>query len=175
MQSTKYTLGTFSKQFLVLDGAKCYRHCEKPTRFVSLLDSDDKLVGAYVCPEEFVSRVVFFSKAPEMSWFESFLRDQVGERLRAKDLRRASRHGWELGRDAEKSIVEVVEPSKGLSEAYWTFYAMNEEDKKSGTFLCSTKDGGCGKRMFTKRMDDHETKLCANCRSSGRKQPPQGS
>ena len=40
---------------------------------------------------------------------------------------------------------------KGLRQVYWTFYARSDEDKKSGTFLCSSKDGGCAREIVTQR------------------------
>jgi len=165
MQTAKDSVTAFSRQFLVADGIKCARHCEKPARFVPLLEESDRLVGAYVCPDEYVSRVVYFSTKPDMNWFEVFLRDQVGGRLRSRDLRYATRHGWELGHEAEKRIKPLVEPGKGLGEAYWTFYARSDEDKKSGTFLCSSRDGGCDSRLYTKRLDDQSKKLCSSCQS----------
>ena len=158
------SVASFSKRFLVVEGAKCYRHCERPTRFVQLFEEDAKLLGAYVCPDDYVSRVVAFSLAPEISWFESFLRNQVGDRLRSKDIRWATRHGWELGREAERNVGKLTDPNRGLTETYWTFYAKDEKDKKSGSFLCSSKHGGCGTRLFTKRLDE-DVKLCENCRS----------
>src|SRR5271157_4815369 len=127
MQTASDSLVVFSKQFLVTEGVKCARHCERPTRFVPLLEENDKFVGAYVCPDEYVSRVVYFSKDLDMNWFETFLRDQAGDRLRSRDLRRATRHGWELGPEAEKRIKVLVDPARGLGEAYWTFYARNDE------------------------------------------------
>ncbi len=166
MQTADDSVVAFSKQFLVTEGIKCARHCERPTRFVSLLEENDKLVGAYVCPDEYVSRVVYFSSKLDMNWFEAFLRDQVGDRLRSRDLRCATRHGWELGREAEKRIKLLVDSGKGLREAYWTFYAKSDEDKKSGTFLCSSKDGGCARRLYSKRLDDQSRKLCPNCQSN---------
>ena len=155
----------FAKEYLVIKEAKCYRHCQKQTRFVSLLQEGSSLVGGYVCPDNYVSRVVYFADEPDAEWFEQFLERQVGnKRLRSKDIRYATRHGWELGGNGEKEIALVAPVTKSLKQYYWTFYPKNDEEKKDGTFLCPEEEGGCGS-LFTKSISDG-TKLCPKCRSS---------
>lgn len=118
------------------------------------------VVGAYVCPANYVSRVVYFAEDPNPDWFEKFLIDQVGDRLRKKDIRMATRHGWELGGSAEDEILEIS-PSHTIKEYYWTFYAGSEDDKESGTFLCQKREGGCG-QLFNKLVSS-ESRLCPAC------------
>lgn len=97
---------------------------------------------------------------PNPTWFEKFLVEQVGDRLRKKDIRVATRHGWELGGRAEDEIKEIS-ISSSIREYYWTFYARSDDDKKYGTFLCQKKEGGCGK-LFTKFISD-DSRLCPAC------------
>jgi hypothetical protein len=154
----------FVDKYLIAKDAKCYRHCQGPTTFVPLVSSESSLTGAYVCPQSYVSRVVYFADEPSASWLERFLTDQLGSvRVRSKDIRKATRHGWELGEDAEEKIRGVSGNGK-LVQHYWTFYARSEEEKQTGTYLCSKENGGCG-RLYLKSNSDN-SKLCPNCRSS---------
>jgi hypothetical protein len=150
----------FIEKYLVVKNSNCYRHCQKPARFVPIYQKGGSLVGAYVCPENYVSRVVYFGASPDGTWFKNFLTEQAGEgRVRGADIRLATRHGWELGGNAEEEIKRVSD-SGTLKEYYWTFYPKTEDDKKSGTFLCAK----CGERMFSKPLNDDE-KFCSNCRN----------
>lgn len=154
----------FVKKHLVEDGVKCYRHCEQPTKFVPIFQSETSLVGAYVCPQRYVSRVVYFADNPDIEWFEGILREQVGAgRVRSRDIRRATRFGWELGREAEKEIGQASRSGK-VTQHYWTFYARTDEDGQSSTWLCPREEGGCGK-IYTK-ANSNDSILCENCRSS---------
>jgi hypothetical protein len=150
---------SFVNKYLVVEGLPCGRHCNKPVKFHPL-DSGTELVGAYVDPEYYVSRVVYFSEKPNSPWFENFLKEQGGEpRVRKKDIRYATRHGWELGGNAEEEISQVS--PDGIREYYWTFYAQNDADKQEGTFFCAKENGGCG-RLFTQKIAGAK-KLCPRC------------
>jgi len=145
----------FVNLHLIIRDAKCYRHCQKSASFVTLSQEDSSMVGAYICPENYVSRVVYFSLDPDLSWFEKFLKAQIGDLLRSRDLRLATRHGWELGGNAEMEISEISD--HGVKQYYWTFYPQSEMEKNTGAFRCEN----CGK-LFTKRFSD-ESKLCPEC------------
>jgi hypothetical protein len=133
--------GDFVRKYLVVEGVSCSGHCKSPTRFSPVLDEPDRTVGLYLCPESYVSRGVYFSEKPDQSWFERYLREDMGgERVRQRDIRKATRHGPELGRDAEEEALELF-GSKGLTEYYWTFYPRSAEENASGTFVCAR----CGK------------------------------
>ena len=151
----------FVEDYLIDGTAKCYRHCQRPARFAPTYKvGSNALVGAYVCPDNYVTRVVYFADHPDEKWFEKFLKEQVGlNLLRTRDIRVATRHGWELGGNAEKEIARVAGPEKNLKEYYWTFYARSDDDKKNGTFLCSN----CG-RLFADSIS-YNGKLCAQCRA----------
>ncbi len=151
---------SFVREYLIAEGVPCGRHCKDPVRFVPLYDGDKGLVGSYVCPQDYVSRVVYFSGNPDPKWFENYLSKQVGTtRVRRRDIRFGTRHGWELGQEAEETIRNFA--PRGIKQYYWTFYPKTELDKAFGTFLCSKEEGGCGK-IFTKPTEA-ETKLCPQC------------
>jgi hypothetical protein len=146
----------FVNRYLVVNDAKCYRHCQEPAKFVSIFMGDASVVGAYVCPSNYISRVVYFSNHPDREWFEKFLSGQVGSMLRPRDLRVATRHGWELGGNAEAEILGISDTGD-LKEYYWTFYPKTEEEKTTGAFICSN----CGS-LFVKSFSDEST-LCPKC------------
>ena len=153
------------RKHLLTEGVPCGRHCNDPVRFVPIYEDGKGLVGVYVCPWNYVSRAVYFSNSPDAKWFQSFLAGQAGgERIRAMDLRLATRHGWELGGDAEAEIQDLA--PLGIKQYYWTFYPKSDEDKKKGTFLCAKENRGCS-RIFTKSIEE-ESKLCPACRSRPR-------
>jgi hypothetical protein len=142
-----------SKRFLLIDSAKCVR-CKEEAKATPLLESADSIIAGYVCRNGHVSRVVYFATNPDTSWFEDFLRNQLGDRVRSKDIRKATRHGWELGANAEKEMPTSV------AQFYWTFYPLNEEERNYNTSLCS-KEKGCGK-LFTQSISENSV-LCPEC------------
>jgi hypothetical protein len=148
---------SFVRKYLVVEGLPCSRHCDKPTHYSALMEDRNKLVGAYICPDNYVNRITYFElNNDDLNWFKSFLRSELdgGEMIRDKDLRFATRHGWELGGSAESEIQSFSDSSKGVKEHYWTFYAKDNEEKKMGNFLCET----CG-RLFTQSLTS-KSKVC---------------
>lgn len=137
---------SYVRKYLIVEGLPCSKHCDKTTRFATLLEERSKLVGAYVCPDNCVSRMVCFELHNDdggIGWFRGFVRNELdGDSLvRDRDFRLATRHGWELGAEAESGISEFSNSSNGVKEYYWTFYAQGNEEKKLGNFLCEK----CGK------------------------------
>ena len=145
---------------------KCYRHCDKPTAMKVVSQNSTSLVGAYLCPEAFVSQVVYFSIQPDLEWFENSLREQVGqENVNHRDLRLASRHGWELGGDAQTILDSKLGKGTGVTEIYWTRYPKTEEQKQQAVSLC-VGDGlkvGCMKLFMHDRNSTE--RLCLSCRA----------
>jgi hypothetical protein len=144
----------FARKYLIAVGIPCSRHCTKVVNFVVLNDEPDRLVGAYACPDNYVSRIVYFSSKPDGAWFETYLRDELGggDRIKSVDIRRATRHGWEIGREAERELASYP---GGVTEYYWTFYPRSDEEKNNGTFLCEK----CGK-LFVKPNSSTE-RICS--------------
>jgi hypothetical protein len=146
----------FVNRYLVVKDAKCHRHCQDPARLVSMFIGDSSVVGAYICPSSYVSRVVYFAVRPDREWFEKFLREQVGSMLRPRDLRVATRHGWELGGNAEAEILGISDTGD-VKEYYWTFYPKTDPEKSMGAFICKN----CG-TLFAKSFSD-ESAVCPKC------------
>jgi len=107
---------------------------------------------------------VYFAAKPDAYWFIDFLRNQLTEKwVKSGDIRSATRHGWELGGNAESEISQIATSGK-ITQYYWTFYPKTNEEKLNGTFLCPKEKGGCG-RLFTK-LNTEDSRLCANCKNS---------
>jgi hypothetical protein len=154
--------GSFVRKYLVFEGLPCSRHCSEPTRFVTLLDNRNRaeFIGAYVCPDNYVSRIVAFDLGGGgIQSLKGYVRNELdgGDTyVREKDFRVATRHGWELGDGAEKEIRSIVNLStNGIKEYYWTFYARSDEEKKIGNYLCEK----CGK-LFQQKLSS-KNKLCS--------------
>jgi hypothetical protein len=145
---------------------KCYRHCGKPTAMTVLSQNSISLVGAYLCPEGFVSQVVYFSTRPDREWFENWIRAQVGqENVNQRDLRVASRHGWELGGNAQEILDSRLEEGASVTEIYWTRYPKTEEQKLQAVSICVGDESkvGCMKLFMHDRSSLE--RLCSSCRA----------
>jgi hypothetical protein len=145
---------------------KCYRHCDKPTSMKVISKEPGSLLGAYVCPDGFVSQVVYFSTKPDREYFLRTLTAEVGqEHLNPRDIRVASRHGWELGREAEKALRSKLGEAGVIHELYWTRYPRTDAEKLMVVSLC-TGDGakaGC-LRLFMHARSSIE-KFCPSCKA----------
>ena len=142
------TLKVFIDRHLTFTG-KCFHHCEKPTTMRIIKDSDEKIVAAYTCPDGFVSQVVYFARSkPDLEWFRNLLSEQVGKRnVSKRDIRIASRYGWELGEQARQELESQLGPKGKITEVYWTRYPKTEQQKKIAISLCigDSNDPGCMK------------------------------
>ena len=126
-----------------------------------------QVLGAYVCPESFVSQVVYFSQKPDINSFEKLVTSQVGkENFTPNDIRLGSRHGWELGYDARKMVEVNLGPDGKITEVYWTRYARTDSEKKVAISLCS----GDGTRKGCLKLFAHDSstaeKFCPTCKQS---------
>ncbi len=147
-------------RYLTFKG-RCRKHCEKSTSFVELWSGLDGVVGAYVCPDGYVSRVVYFSANPDIEWFKNFLSSQFREEIvNSRDIRPATRYGWELG-DIALAEIREISPTTGIKEIYWTIYPQNEDEKRRGVFLCLTDRGECQK-LFIQDIKSRN-RLCLKC------------
>lgn len=154
----------FVRKYLNFAG-KCYRHCDKPTAMTVLNQNSTSLVGAYICPDGFVSQVVYFSTQPDRDWFERLVQDQVGsENVHHRDLRVASRHGWELGGDAQEILRARLGEGARITEVYWTRYPRSEEEKQQAISVCM----GDGSKAGCMKLFMHDRKsverLCPACK-----------
>ena len=145
---------------------KCYRHCEKPTSMRIISQGPSRVVGAYVCPDSFVSQVVYFTTKPDVNWFEDMISGQVGkENFAHRDIRVASRHGWELGKNSLETLEAKLGPNPSVTEVYWTRYPRTEDQKQVAISLCTGNGSADGcLRLFAHNRNRIE-KLCPSCRS----------
>lgn len=130
----------------------------------AIVQEAERLVGAYACPEGFVSQVVYFSPKPNLKWFKDFLSEQVGEgNLSQRDVRTATRHGWELGGNASKVLEEKLGHSGSITEVYWTRYPRSEEQKQLAVSLCTGHDSKKGCMRLFVHDSQIADKFCPAC------------
>ncbi len=156
----------FVRDYLSFKG-KCFRHCDKQTSMKVLVEATTQVLGAYVCPDGFVSQVVYFSQKPDLKWFTDKLMSEVGrENFTSKDVRVASRHGWELGGRALETLEEKAGNNSTITEVYWTRYARTDAEKQTAISLCvgDRSRPGCSK-LFAHDRDSVES-FCPTCKSN---------
>ena len=146
---------------------KCFRHCDRPTSMQAIIKDSTRVLGAYICPDAFVSQVVCFSERPDVKWFSDTIADQVGaDNFKPRDVRLATRHGWELGGQARKTLETQLGKDGSISEMYWTRYARTDAEKQVAISLCvgDASHSGC-LRLFA--HDRNRTSgLCPACSRS---------
>jgi len=124
-----------------------------------------RIVAVYTCPDGFVSQVVYFTDSkPDLEWFREFLSEQVGKRnVSKRDIRIATRYGWELGGKARQELQSQLGPEGKLKEVYWTRYPKTEQQKKNAISLCtgSSSKSGCMRLFIHSRKS--KPILCAEC------------
>jgi len=148
----------FVRKYLTFTG-KCYRHCDKPTSMKVLSEGSTEVVGAYVCPDGIVSQVIRFSVKPNSARFQDTLSGQVGsENVSPRDIRVATRHGWELGSNATEVLESNLGAGGTVTEEYWRRYPKTDEDKKKAISICRS----CN-RLFVHDTDDKD-RLCSACK-----------
>jgi len=160
------TLRTFIDNHLTFTG-KCFHHCKNPTTMRIIKEARGKIVAAYTCPDGFVSQVVYLTDSkPDLEWFREFLSEQVGKRnVSERDVRIATRYGWELGGKTRRQIQSQLGPAGKLAEVYWTRYPKTELQKKKAISLCigSSSKPGCMRLFIHSRKS--KPVLCPECTS----------
>jgi len=146
---------------------KCFHHCKNPTTMRIIKETSGRIVAAYTCPDGFVSQVVYFTDSkPDLEWFHEFLSQQVEKRnVGKRDVRIATRYGWELEGDARREIQSQLGPEGKLTEVYWTRYPKTELQKKNAISLCigSPSKPGCMRLFIHSRKS--KPALCHECAS----------
>jgi len=134
---------------------RCYGHCEQTAGLRVIREDGDGMVGCYVCPSGYVSRIVRYSTKRDEEWFTSYLKELLGVQLDVKpqDVRVATRYNWDLGLGGEKH--EAV-----LKEHYWVqSYRRTKSDdpNRQAVFMCSQCDS-----IFLQPASSNNT-LCPAC------------
>jgi len=156
----------FVREHLSFKG-KCFRHCDKPTSLKVVIEDSTRVLGAYVCPDGFVSQVVYFSQKPDLTWFTNKLTSEVGvENFTPNDVRVASRYGWELGGNALETLEAKAGTNSPITEVYWTRYARTDAAKQVAISLCTgdPSRSGCLK-LFAHDRNTLE-RFCPACKSN---------
>lgn len=140
---------------LLSGSPRCFGHCDQAARLRIIREDEDGLVGVYVCPSGYVSRVVRYSTSRDVEGFTSYVRGLVGPQLdvRPEDVRVATRYNWDLGLGGDEH-VEV------LKEHYWVqSYRRTKSDdpNRLGLFMCSM----CGS-LYYQPVSSKNT-LCGRC------------
>jgi hypothetical protein len=154
----------FVQNYLSFKG-KCFRHCDKPTSMQVVSRETSQVLGAYVCPDGFVSQVVYFSLTPDMKSFENKITSQVGkENFAPNDVRVGSRHGWELGGNARDTVEANLGADRAITEVYWTRYARTDAQKQVAISICAGDSSrkGCLK-LFAHDSSTAE-RFCPTCK-----------
>lgn len=130
-----------------------------------LAQDSARVIGAYFCPDGFVSQVVCFGLKLEVDMFKRFISDQVGgDNLSPRDIRVASRHGWELGEEAESFLRSRLGDRGVVSEIYWTRYAKTDAEKRRALSLCIGEGAATGCLKLFMHDRNSVEKLCPACR-----------
>ena len=156
----------FVREHLSFKG-KCFRHCDKPTSMRVVVEDSTRVLGAYVCPDGFVSQIVYFSQKPDLQWFADKITSEVGqENFTQNDVRVASRHGWELGGNALETLEAKAGINSPITEVYWTRYVRTDAEKQIAISLCigDRSSSGCLK-LFAHDRNTVE-RFCPACKSN---------
>ena len=132
-----------------------------------MVEDSARILGAYVCPDGFVSQVVYFTQKPDLKWFTDKITSEVGqENFTSNDVRVASRHGWELGGNARETLEAKAGTNSEITEVYWTRYPRTDAEKQIAISLCigDPSKSGCLK-LFAHDRNIVE-RFCAACRST---------
>lgn len=117
----------------------CLYHCKGPTRPHAIATAGGARGWVYTCPAGTVSTVAFLGGArrPSPVRIRTYLQARTAprERVQARDLRSATRHGPELGRGAERptSADGVAAPIYLL---YWRRYPKKVGRQYSYLYAC---------------------------------------
>jgi hypothetical protein len=132
-----------------------------------IVQDPTRIIGAYACPDGFVSQVVYFSQRPNLKWFADTIANQVGsENFTTNDVRVATRHGWELAGSAAEALEAQLGANGSITEVYWTRYPRTEAQKQIAVSICTgdVSRPGC-LRLFPHNSNKIE-RLCPTCRRS---------
>jgi hypothetical protein len=157
-------LPKFVADYMSFSG-KCFRHCDKPTSLKVISQDSARVLGAYTCPDAFVSQVVYFSQKPDLEWFNDTIAEQVGaESFTTNDVRVATRHGWELGENADADLRAKLGSNPTITEVYWTRYARTDAQKKTAVSLCMGDHSHPGCLKLFAHASERVERLCPLCR-----------
>lgn len=120
--------------------ACCYRHCAKPVRGFPLAVPLPGTALIYACPGGVVSVTTYVERTEDdptralRAVLQTHCRPP--RLVRAFDLRLATRHGPELGRNAERRLARD-RPPRPVRVVYWRVYPFRDrEGEELRVFVC---------------------------------------
>lgn len=130
--------------------SNCYGHCKEKTKPI-FKERNGSVLCFQACPGKYVSRVVFYNGSLEglISYLKEVAR---GIDVSERDVRVATRYGWDLGLKGKNEKVMRV--------SYWTQnYGASKvsSETRPALFLCSR----CGS-PFVKQFNS-TTSICERC------------
>lgn len=136
---------------LVAAGGTCYRHCDRPIRTRRLRSALPGVWTVRACPSGVVSVTAYAewtSRDPTEAARRALRRWTVPPTLvRRWDLRLATRHGPELGAEAERFLASV-RPRRGLRVVYWRVYPFRGRDGGERRLFVCFRRGHPAPRFF---------------------------
>jgi hypothetical protein len=154
-----------AERFVLADSGNCLYHCSGRTRPHAIANSRRTLGWVYTCPGGAVSTVTFLggarrpSPARILQYIQS--RTERTERVRARDLRVATRHGPELGAAAERWAAGPGNHAP-IHLLYWRRYPQKVGRGHSFMFACF--EHGAGEVRFYPATGARPASRCPFCR-----------
>ncbi|HMK82121.1 MAG TPA: hypothetical protein VK503_00225 [Candidatus Bathyarchaeia archaeon] len=135
--------------------SKCYGHCQDQYALKFLPFQKGMIIGSYVCPSGYVSRIVLYGNELNLHAFRKFLSSLLRGIVEVtdEDIRVATRYTWDLG-------ITNEPPGRVLREAYWTqrYRRTKTDDPHRTTLFQCTK---CGS-FYCQPFSDKNT-FCPQC------------
>lgn len=136
---------------------RCYGHCDQQAT-LRFLESGEPTVACYVCPGGYVSKVMVYGRIDATKKLGAFVATAMGgQPLKEEDIRRATRHSWDL-----------AVPGFEMKVAYWTQNyrgSKSADPDRPGLFVCSRCGSAFVKPLTAQGM------ICSDCESDSAGSP----
>jgi hypothetical protein len=145
--------------------ARCYRHCGRPVRGRTIRAPGPGWLCVYACPGGAVSVTTYTERTlrDPTPTLQRFARSRTSppSLVRRWDLRLATRHGPELGRNAERLLARA-HPSRPVRTVYWRRYPYRSADARAWRLFACFRHGAGTVRFFVAPAEA-ESPRCPKC------------
>jgi hypothetical protein len=152
------------EKFVLVPAGACLYHCSSRTRPHAIAARNRTHAWVYVCPRGTVSTVAFFGGArrPSPVVTRRYLQSRLGgrERIRPRDIRAATRHGPELGLEAER-WTQRDGRRDSMYLLYWRRYPRKMRRGYSYLYACFKH--GAGEVRFYPGLGSRNVPACPYC------------